>query len=164
LALRKNDIGEKVINVDHSWSVFDGLKSTKTNETRKVILFPEVREEIMALLAENPHGGENPYVFYGLYENQPMDSKILLKGLREACTAAGVDYRARGICFHSNRHYWSSRMADKMAAEKLQRITGHKSRAVFDHYANHLTDENLDEVGKVGAEVFGNILQFRKAV
>jgi len=164
LAVRKSDIGEKILNVDHSWSSFDGLKSTKTNESRKVPLLPEVRGKLMELLADNPHNSENPYIFYGLYEDQPVDHKILLKGLREACKAAGIDYKARGICFHSHRHFWAARMADRMEADKLSRITGHKSRAVFDHYADHLIDENLEEVGKVGAEVFGNILQFPKAV
>jgi integrase len=64
LALRKSDIGEKIVNVDHSWSSFDGLKSTKTNESQKVNLYPEVRERLMELLAENPHNSENPYVFW----------------------------------------------------------------------------------------------------
>jgi integrase len=164
LAVRKNDIGEKILNVEHSWSSFDGLKSSKTNISRKVPLLPEVREKLLELLAENPHNSENPFIFYGLYEDQPVDHKILLKGLREACKAIGVDYKARGICIHSHRHYWSARMADRMEADKLCRITGHKSRAVFDHYADHVIDENLEEVGKVGAEVFWNILQFPKAV
>jgi hypothetical protein len=33
---------------------------------------------------------------------------------------------------------------------------------VFEEYADHITAENLAEVGRVGAEVFGNILQYRK--
>jgi integrase len=164
LAVRKSDIGEKILKVDHSWSVFDGLKSTKTNESRKVPLLPEVREKLMELLAENPHNNENPYIFYSLYEDRPLDNKILLKGLKGACKAIGVDYQARGICFHSHRHYWSARMADRMEADKLQRITGHRSKAVFDQYAAHIIEENLEEVGKVGAEVFGDIVQFSKAV
>ena len=45
-----------------------------------------------------------------------------------------------------------------------QRITGHHSKAVFAHYADHVIDENLEEVGRIGAEVFGNILQFPRAV
>jgi integrase len=164
LAVRKFDIGEKILNVDHSWSIFDGLKTTKTNESRKVPLLPEVREKLMELLAENPHNSENPYVFYSLFEDKPIDNKILLRGLKEACKAIGVDCQARGICFHSHRHYWSARMADRMEADKLQRITGHRSKAVFDQYAAHIIEENLEEVGKVGAEVFGDIVQFSNAV
>jgi len=164
LAIRKSDIGEKILNVVHSWSAFDGLKSTKTNEARKVPLLPEVREKLMELLAENPYNSENPYIFYGLYEDRPVDHKILLKELKGACVAIGVDYKSRRICFHSHRHYWSARMADRIEADKLQRITGHRSKAVFDQYAAHVIDENLEEVGRVGAEVFGDILQFSKAV
>jgi hypothetical protein len=52
-------------------------------------------------------------------------------------------------------------MADRMTADQVSRITGHKSRAIFDIYADHITRENIEEVGKVGAEVFANILQFR---
>ena len=53
-------------------------------------------------------------------------------------------------------------MADRMTADQVSRITGHKNKAVFEEYADHITEENLEEVSKVGAEVFGNILQFRK--
>jgi hypothetical protein len=49
-----------------------------------------------------------------------------------------------------------------MTAEQVSRVTGHKSRAVYEEYADHITEENLEEVGRVGAEVFGNLLQFRK--
>jgi hypothetical protein len=49
-----------------------------------------------------------------------------------------------------------------MTADQVSRITGHKSRAIFDEYADHITEENLEEVGRVSAEVFGNVLQFRK--
>ena len=68
------------------------------------------------------------------------------------------------IVFHSFRHYWAARMADHMEAEKLSRVTGHKSRAIFDHYANHIIDENLEEIGKIGAKVFGKILPSKTAL
>jgi integrase len=86
----------------------------------------------------------------------------LLDGLYDALDGIGIDAAARGIVFHSWRHYYAARMADRMEADKLQRITGHRSKAVFEEYADHITEENLEEVGRVGAEVFGNLLQFRK--
>jgi len=49
-----------------------------------------------------------------------------------------------------------------MTPDQVSRITGHKSRAVFEAYADHVTQENLEEVSRIGAEVFGNVLQFRK--
>jgi len=55
LALRGKDIGEAVLNVAHSWSAADGLKSPKNGEARRVPLLPEVREALLAQLATNPH-------------------------------------------------------------------------------------------------------------
>jgi integrase len=164
LALRKSDIGEKILYVQHSYSTMDGLKSPKNGEERKVPLLPEIRYKLIELLGENPHKVENPFVFYGLLEDKPMDNKILIDGLKAACGAAGIDAGARGIVFHSHRHYYAARMADKMTAEQITRITGHKSRAVFDEYADHVIDENLEVMAEAAAESFGKILQFKKAV
>jgi hypothetical protein len=65
LALRKSDIGDRVLFIRHSWSTMDGLKSPKNGEARKVPLLPEVKEKIMQLLAENPHKADDPFIFYG---------------------------------------------------------------------------------------------------
>jgi integrase len=162
LAVRKSDIGGRVLYVRHSWSFIDGLKSPKNGEERKVPLLPEVRKALMELLEENPHRTDDPFVFYGFLEGKPMDNKVLIRGLKEACSLAGIDASAGNIVFHSHRHYYAARMADKMTADQITRITGHKSRAVYEEYADHIIDENIEEVGAVGAEVFRNILKFRK--
>ena len=161
LAVKKDDIEEFTLNVRHSWNDYDGLKSPKNGESRKVPLYPEVKIKLLELLKENPHG-ENGFIFYGAMEDKPIDKNVLLKGLHEALKEIGIDHKERGIVFHSWRHYYAARMADKMTAEQISRVTGHKSKAVFEEYADHITEKNLKEVGKVGAEVFGNILQFRK--
>ena len=164
LALRKSDIGETVLHVRHSWSPMDGLKSPKNGEERKVPLLPAVRKKLLELLEENPHQAEDPFVFYGQFGHQPMDQKILAQSLKGACKIAGIDAAARGIVFHSHRHYYAARMSDTMSAEQVIRITGHKSRAIFDEYADHLIDENLAHMSKAAAETFGAIIrqeQFR---
>jgi integrase len=161
LALKLEDIEPRIINVRHSWSAYDGLKTPKNGEARRVPLQPEVRAELLELAKENPYG-PGGFIFYGGLADKPIDGSILLDGLYDALTGIGIDAAARGIVFHSWRHYYAARMADKMSAEEVSRITGHKSRAVFDAYADHITEENLEAVGRVGAEVFGNLLQFRK--
>ena len=190
LAIRKSDIGENVLFINHSWNVRDKLKTPKNGEIRKVPLLPIVRDKLLELLSENPHtltedtagtldsvitiGSDgyryidgnktdkviDPFVFYGLLEDQPIDGKFLLNGLHEACKAAGIDSRARGICFHSWRHFYAARMADSMKAEQIMRITGQKTKAVFDVYQDHLTNENLETMGVAAAETFGKILPF----
>jgi integrase len=164
LALRKSDIGidENILYIRHSWASTDGLKSPKNGEARKVPLLPEVREKLMELLRENPHGGDDPFIFYGMTKHKPVCGRILLESFKEACRAVGIDPVSRGIVFHSHRHYYAARMADRMTVEQVSRITGHKSRAVFEEYADHIITENLEAAGAIGAEVFGNILSFRK--
>jgi integrase len=177
LALRKNDIDpvKPVLFVRHSWSPQDGLKSPKNGEERRVPLLPEVRGLLLELLAENPFNNDpDPFIFYSTLPDQPMDGKLLIDGLREAIDKAGaegtaanpgakpIDWKGRNIVFHSWRHFFTARMADKMTAEEVMRIAGHKTRAVFDIYQDHLTEENLEAMGRAGAEVFGKILQFTR--
>lgn len=161
LALKLSDIEDRTLNVQHSWSTYDGLKSPKNGEVRKVPLLLEVRAKLCELLADNPHGSDG-FIFYSNLPDKPVVRNVILDGLHEALDEIGIDWKARGIVFHSWRHYYAARMADHMTADQVSRITGHKSRAVFDAYADHITAENLEEVGRVGAEVFGNLLQFRK--
>jgi integrase len=161
LALRQEDIEPRVLNIRHSWSVYDGLKAPKNGEARRVPLLPEVKAKLLELANDNPHGPDG-FIFYGSLANKPVDAKILLGGLHETLEEIGIDSKARGIVFHSWRHFFAARMADRMTADQVSRVTGHQTRAVFEEYADHFTEENLEEVGRVGAEVFGNILQFKR--
>ncbi|MDR1446972.1 MAG: tyrosine-type recombinase/integrase [Treponema sp.] len=164
LALRKRDIGaaENFLYIRHSWSRIDGLKTPKNGESRKVPLLPEVREKLLELIEENPHRTDNPFVFYGPLQDKPMAEELFLKGLKKVCRDYGIDAAARNIVFHSHRHYYAARMVDRMAPDQVIRITGHKSMAVFEKYADHIIQENLEAAGEVTAEVFGNILQFKR--
>jgi integrase len=161
LALKKEDIGERTLNVRHSWSVQDGLKCPKNGETRRVPLFPEVRGTLLALADKNPHG-PGGFIFYGILADKPAVPRVLLNGLQETLKEIGINARDRRIVFHSWRHYYASRMADRMTADEVSRITGHKTKAVFEEYADHLTEENLIEAGRIGSEVFSNVLTFSK--
>jgi hypothetical protein len=51
-------------------------------------------------------------------------------------------------------------MLDEAEAEEIMRTTGHKTKAVFDDYADHVEAENLEKMGKVAARVFANIVKF----
>ncbi|MDR2743310.1 MAG: tyrosine-type recombinase/integrase [Treponema sp.] len=164
MALRKNDIDQEknILYVRHSWNREDGLKTTKNGEDRRTPLLPEVKEKILKLLSENPHGGENPFIFWGRDPDRPGDSAFLLDGLKRALSVIDIEYEARNIVFHSHRHYYAARMVDKMTPEQVVRITGHKSMKVFEEYADHIIDENIEQASKAGAEVFKNIIHFSK--
>ncbi|GHT80070.1 hypothetical protein FACS1894130_10580 [Spirochaetia bacterium] len=156
-AVRKSAIGEMILNVDHSWSDFDGLKTTKNGDAVRVPLLPEVRELLLELLAENPHTDiEDPYIFYSENPDKPMSGELLRIGLQRAIKTAGIDTTGRSVDFHSFRHFYASRMA----ADKVARITNHKSKAVAERYQSHVTEAVIAEAGKVAADVFENIVKF----
>ena len=161
LAIKQEDIEERVLNVRHSWSAYDGLKTPKNGEARRVPLLPEVRVKLLELVQDNPYGPEG-YIFYGSLSDKPVDRSVLLDGLHNALEGIGINAKERGLVFHSWRHYYAARMADRMTADQVSRVTGHKSRAVFEEYADHITEENLEAMAEAGKEVFGNILQFRE--
>jgi hypothetical protein len=79
--------------------------------------------------------------------------------LQKQMEAIGVDWKAHNIVFHSWRHFYAARMSDIKTAEEVARITGHKSRAVFDEYAAHVERENLDDMGRAARQVFGGVLE-----
>jgi len=179
LALRLEDIGEVVIDIQHSWNPIDGLKTPKSGEARRVPVLPTIRTELLALAAKNPHGSDGKsFVFYSADAKHPMDTKLLSMPLKEALQALSlegiqeedVNARAeamatleeRNIVFHSWRHFFSAHMADKLDAKKVRTVTGHKTASVFEGYADHELEGDIAAVGRAAADAFGQILIFKK--
>jgi integrase len=116
LALRLSDIGTDTLNIRHSYSPLDGLKTPKNGHKRAAPLLPEVRAALLDLLRDNPHQVDDPFVFYSLREDRPVDPKVILEGLHTAIDklnarrkegspdAELIDWKGRGIVFHSWRH------------------------------------------------------------
>jgi integrase len=164
LALRRSDIGEDTVNIAHSYSLVDGLKLPKNNRQRIVPLLPEVRAALFELLKDNPHESDDPYIFYSIRPDKPTDPQIILEGLKDALKKISVDYKSRNICFHSWRHFFCSKITEKIEGEKVAKVSGHLSEAVFKKYADHIETKNIQAVGNAAAQAFGTVLQFRKAV
>jgi integrase len=88
-----------------------------------------------------------------------MQGDVLGEALQKQCAIIGVDWKSRNIVFHSWRHFYAARMSDIKTAEEVARITGHKSRAVFDEYAAHVEKQNLEDMGRAAQQVFGGVLE-----
>jgi len=164
LALRRSDIGSDTLNIAHSYSPLDGLKCPKNGHKRIVPLLPEVRAALIDLLEDNPHGGDDPFVFFSLYPDKPVDPGVLLKGLKETLDKTGVDHRGRNIAFHSWRHFFCSKITQLIDGEKVAKVSGHLSEGVFKKYASHIEAKNIQDVGNAAAKAFGKVLPFRKVV
>jgi integrase len=179
LALRRSAIGVDTLNIAYNYSALDGLREgTKNGLTRNVPLLPIVRAALLELLNDNPHSVDDPFIFYSLQPDKPCDNKVLLDGLKETIEAVNkkyldaakkakqekpeiaIDQKGRNIAFHSWRHFFCSKSTQKISGEKVAKVSGHLSEAVFKKYADHIEVENVREVGDAIAEVFQKIIPF----
>ena len=71
-----------------------------------------------------------------------------------------LDLENRKLDFHSFRHAFSTRMAERMEADKVAKITGHKSKAAAKIYQGHVTARILSEMENESALEFKDILDF----
>jgi len=162
-ALRQNDIGEGTLSVAHSWNDDEGLKCPKNGEKRVVPLLPEVRSLLLGLLQETPHKETaNPFIFYSPCAEKPCPSIIFLRYFRLACRSLLIDLESRKLDFHSFRHCFSTRMAERIEGNKVAKITGHKSEAAAKVYQGHITARILSEMGSETASEFRSILQYQR--
>ena len=178
LAGQVRDIGDDRFFVRHSWSDLDGLKDTKTGKERIVPLLPSVRAALLELARKNPHGASPAsFIFWSTERpDKPMDFHFLLDGLKDALIAMSLTeeekktpakveqvaqyWRSRKTVFHSWRHYYAARMADRISSRKVMLATGHSNGAVFESYANHRTEEIFQEVAATATEAFGDLVPF----
>jgi len=156
LALRREDIGEKVIYIRHNWNIHDGLKKPKNGEERRGVLLPEVRELLLGLLAENPtaeNGGQ--FIFFSDKEpEKPCTDWIFTFYFKKALESAGIDITGRNISFHSLRHgaltAWANKTGD---IRKAQRIGGHKTLAQTEAYADHIREQEIAAMSEEAADI-----------
>jgi len=106
-----------------------------------------------------------------------MDFHFLLDGLKDALVAMTLTeeqleipakvaearrlWMARKVVFHSWRHYFAARMADRISSRKVMLATGHSNGAVFESYADHRTEEIFQEVRATATDAFGGLIPFR---
>ena len=134
LAAQVRDIEMDRLRARHSWSEQDKLKGTKTGEERVVPLLPDVRAAMLELARKNPHGiGPTAFVFWSTeHPDRPIDAHPLPEELKAALLPLGFPkttrripakvreaaeyWWSRNVVFHSWRHYFAARMADRLLA------------------------------------------------
>jgi integrase len=181
LALRIEDIGEKYISVNSSYSRFDGLKCTKTGESRTVPVIPAIRDALRMMGKLNLH--DNRFIFFCEKPDRPWDQEMPALALKKMLIKMKVGdrprqnapkeeikewekkrdeaiayWKERNVVFHSWRHFYASRMTDKLEARKVMLATGHKTDSVFKGYSGHALESDLSDVAVTTGEVFGGLL------
>lgn len=156
LALRKMDLGENCLYVNHSWNRKEGLKSPKNGDSR-VVYFPF--PNIIHLLLDNNAQMEDFLFPAPLADNKPMDVKLPNKMLKRQLVKIGLsESEAKTYCFHAWRHFYTTYMSEKVNDRILQKQTGHKSLRMLEHYGNHSVNEDMEVIRNAQMESFGSII------
>jgi len=162
-ALKLKNIEGNVLLIDASWGKLDGLKETKAGKSRIVPLPAIVKDALLELSKENPHGQEG-FLMYGRQPDTPCDRGLIEWGFidalirltlgdafssatREKKEKARNVWKARNITFHSLRHFANAELRGAVPDETLRKLTGHSSEAMTDHY-DHTTEADLEALAK----------------
>lgn len=159
LALRKMDLGENCLYINHSWNQMEGLKTTKTGETRVVYFpFPQIINNLLSIVENKSL--ESLIFNAPIKDNQPMDIKLPLKYLRRQLMKIGLsEAESKKYCFHSWRHFYTTYMYDKVNQRALQSQTGHKTIEMLEHYGNHQINSDIQAIEEAQKAVFGKIVK-----
>lgn len=157
-ALCKDDIaacsvsGYSKLLIRHSVAYLSGLKSTKCNYERAVLIRKELGRELISnsspsgILLPSPQDGKE-------YISVPT----LRNGFYTLLSFIGIDERTRrerNISFHSLRHTFSTLGRDgSITKEDRMLVLGHRSERVNDRYT-HTTDEALLRVAAFSDSLF----------
>jgi integrase len=151
LALRDADVREEYVHVEHSWHPRYGLLPTKTRQQRDVPVPGRVLADMELFL------GSGGFVFSFDRGARPAAGGRVTKALYEALIRAGIpeeERRRRNLTFHSWRHFFNSMArAHAVPTAVLQRVTGHTTAAMTEHYTT-FTLEDYKEVAALQEEVF----------
>ncbi|GHT85897.1 hypothetical protein FACS1894137_10760 [Spirochaetia bacterium] len=162
LALRGVDLGNDCLYIRHSINPYDGLKSTKNNESRIVqVPFPFIMQALIDLARSNPHGeGADGYVFYSdTVPGKPLDINVPLNSLRQGLRKIGLsEAESKQYSVHGFRHYFTSYMKGKIDDRLLKLQTGHKTDSMLIHYSTHDIDGQAEAVQAVQIQIFGGLL------
>jgi len=153
--LRGDMVFDAYIHVKGQYLGKKYVDHTKTKENRTIPVSPFMRKLLDDLLAKNGNG----YVFSDDGGKTPITNNMLNDGLTKALKNIGISYEEklrRNLSFHAWRHFLNTLLlTSNVGLSKVQKVTGHKSLKMTDHYT-HFDTRQFTEV----VEVQNNLLTF----
>lgn len=146
-ALKREDIKDDHIVIQHSIDRTIGIKSTKTAKTRHVPIPSVLRNELLFWAPENG------FIFSLDGGTTPVNPDYLLENLYRRMEDLEIDYKTKRLTFHSWRHFFNTRLiASGVQGEITRAVVGHESEDMTERYL-HLTAGDMHVVSKVQEEL-----------
>jgi integrase len=156
MALKIQDFHEDYFSVVHSWDRKYGLKEPKTGSKRLVSIPASLGVILTKYVAGFPTSGPEQLLFAGLLQGVPIDHKVVAKRFGQALKIIGISEelrKERNITFHSWRHFFNTFMRGKVSDAELQKITGHQTLTMTEHYDHQQVGE-LKKIRTVQNSIF----------
>ncbi|MDR1947926.1 MAG: site-specific integrase [Spirochaetaceae bacterium] len=125
-----------------------GYRDVKTKESRDIPITRVIRDDLEKLIKLNGSG----YVFSEDGGVTPLGRGKMYRGFKAALDKIGIDdaqRKERGITIHTWRHFLNTALrVANIPDSKVQKVTGHKSMKMTDHYT-HFNTQEFTEVREV---------------
>lgn len=154
-ALQVQDVHPEFVSVVHSWDRKYGLKDPKRNSKREIPIPTITANYLEATIRYLRHDKPEDLVF-SLNGRIPFGNRTILEGFRRALERIGITPEkraARNLTFHGWRHWFNSMLREKIPDYKLQRLTGHRTIEMTEHYT-HVRLEDFQDVRNLQDQFF----------
>ena len=154
--LQTQYVKDEYVQIEHAWIRRYGLSEPKWGSKRPVPLPSKTHRYLKDFIAMSPYSDPEDLAFWGVDRRKPVDSKKISDELYAAFKNIEISdeqRRARNITFHSWRHFFNSFLKTKVADVKLQRITGHRTQEMTEHYTTFRL-EDFQDVLEIQEEIF----------
>ncbi len=141
------------IRVVRNWQELEGEKAPKWGSYRAVPLTDRLARDLLQLAAGNPWG--NGFIFWGNTAAVPIAKRAVEESFNAAVRAAGIpeaERRARGLTFHSWRHWLDSYLRGEIPDHALQKLV-RQSLPVLEEYS-HVTQEQRRAVAELTEKIY----------
>ncbi len=156
-ALQVQHVHSDHVLVCHGWERKYGLKEPKWGSAREIPIPTMVATHLLEVVSISPYQEPEDLIFWGVDRRSPIQHREIEMQLYAAMDAIGVkqdERRRRNVSFHSWRHFFNTRLrAAGITDAKIQKVTGHKTQAMTEHYS-HLALENFKDVLAVSEAMF----------
>jgi integrase len=154
--LQKKSVFQTHVCIVQAYARKYGMKDPKWNSQR-MIPIPRMVSEYLQLLIENSQFQDpDSLLFAGKDQDTPIEHKAILAVLYHALKEIGITReirKNRNVTFHSWRHFFNTICRAKVPDSILQRLTGHRTQEMTEHYT-HFRLEDFRDVVKIQESIF----------
>jgi integrase len=152
LGLQWDNIHTDYISVNGQFTRYGYSNLTKTKEHRDVPVSSKVILDLNQLRDSNSRG----FIFSEDGGETPISRTIVYSGFKAALEKIGIhkaEREERGLTVHCWRHFLNTTLRMwNIADSKVQRVTGHKTVAMTEHYT-HFDAKEFTDVREVQAKL-----------